>query len=182
VYHVYARGNDRQRVFRVDADRRLYLALLAKVTTQRAWQTMSFCLMDNHIHLLVETTRPNLGSGMGRLHGAYAQAFNRRHRRCGHVFQGRYGAVPVESEAQLLEVARYIALNPVEAGLCARPEAWAWSSHAAAVGEVRAPAWLDVRRLLEYFGAAGGDPAERYARFVAERRETRAAKPPGPLE
>ena len=127
VYHVYARGNDRQRIFLTDADRRLYLALLGKVTTVRRWRTMAFCLMDNHLHFLVETVSPNLGAGMGRLHGSYAQDYNRRHGRTGHLFERRYNAVPIASDAQLQMVARYTAVNPVEAGLCDRPEAWPWS-------------------------------------------------------
>ena len=180
VYHVYARGNDRRPIFSGETDRRHYLTLLGKVTGQHRWRTMSYCLMANHVHLLVETVVPNLGAGMGRLQGAYAQAYNRRHGRTGHVFQGRYGAVSVTTDAQLVEVSRYIALNPVEAGLCDRPERWLWGSHAAAVGSSVAPGWLDVERLLEYFGAAGGDAVERYVRLVAERREARAGGP-GPL-
>ena len=121
--------------------------------------------MKNHVHLLVETPEANLGAGMQRLHGLHAQAFNKRHKHSGHLFQGRYGAVVVRKDEQLLTVARYIALNPVEAGLCGEPGEWAWGSHAAVVGGT-APAWLDVRRLLAYFGAAGGVPERRYAEFV----------------
>jgi REP element-mobilizing transposase RayT len=181
VYHVYARGNDRERIFVTDADRQLYLALLGKVTTQRRWRTLAYCLMANHVHVLIETVAPNLAVGMQRLQGVYARTFNRRHGRTGHLFERRYGAVPVSSDAQLQEVARYIALNPVTAGLCARPERWPWSSHAAVTVRAVAPAWLDVGRLLEYFASAGGDPVERYERLVADRREAGKQRP-GPLE
>ena len=122
--------------------------------------------MHNHLHLLVETPEPNLAAGMQRLHGLHAQAFNKRHRHVGHLFQGRYGAVVVRTDEQLLTVARYIALNPVEAGLCRSAADWPWCSHAAIVNGVAAPGWLDAERLLAYFGAAGGDPRERYAEVV----------------
>jgi putative transposase len=180
VYHVFARGNDRRRIFLDDVDRRLYLRLVGSVTAHRNWHTLAYCLMGNHVHLLVETVVPNLGLGMHRLQGSYAQLFNRRHSRTGHLFERRFKAVPIVSDAQLQMVARYIAVNPVEAGMCDRPEAWPWSSHAAVTGSAVGPRWLDVNRLLEFFGNAGGGAAERYSRLVAERREARDA--PGPLE
>jgi hypothetical protein len=122
--------------------------------------------MPNHVHLLAETPRPNLGPGMQRLHGDYARRFNERHGRSGHVFQGRYGAVRMRSDAQLWMTARYIARNPVAAGLCDTPDDWEWSSHQAIVGRARRRG-LDVARLLEYFTGAGGDGAQRYAELVA---------------
>jgi putative transposase len=165
VHHVYARGNRKQRIFLCDEDRVLYLALLGEVVCRMRWRCMSYCLMANHVHVLVETPDPNLGVGMQRLHGMYAQTFNRRHRHSGHVFQGRYGAVRMTTDEQLLTAARYIVRNPVEAGLCQRPGDWRWSSHAATI-DGRRPAWLDSKGLLAYFGAAGGEPRERYEDFV----------------
>jgi REP-associated tyrosine transposase len=176
VYHVIARGNDRRRIFISAADWTHYLALLEKVTTQRSWRTMAYCLMPNHVHLIVETVVPNLGAGMQRLQGVYAQRFNQRHGRTGHVFERRYNAKPIESDAQLQVTAAYIALNPVEAGLTAAPETWRWSSHAAATGRAARPGWLDVPRLLQFFESAGGDPARRYARLVSETQKARAAE------
>jgi putative transposase len=181
VYHVFARGNDRRTIFMDDADRALYLRLLGNVTSHRRWRTMAYCLMPNHVHVVVETVVPNLGLGMHRLQGSYAQLFNRRHDRTGHVLERRYGAVPIVSDAQLQMVARYIALNPVEANLCARPEEWEWGSHAAVANRAPRPPWLDVERLLELFGASGGDPRERYARLIADGREARGEMP-GPLD
>jgi REP element-mobilizing transposase RayT len=163
---VYARGNDRQDIYRDDADRWRYLLILSEVVVGQRWRCLAYCLMPNHLHLLLETPEANLGAGMQRLHGRYGQRFNARHARSGHVFQGRYGAVPIRRDEQLWTAARYIALNPVVAGLCERPDGWRWSSHAAALS-ARAPAWLDVSRLLWYFGAAGGESRERYAKFVA---------------
>jgi putative transposase len=121
--------------------------------------------MDNHVHLLVETLEANLAAGMRRLHGLYAQTFNERHGRSGHVFQGRYGAVRMKSDEQLWAVAAYIARNPVDAGLCDSPEEWAWSSHAATLGSA-CPTWLDAERLLQLFGAAGGQARRRYSELV----------------
>ena len=166
MHHAYARGNGRQAVFFDDDDRVVYLTLLGQVVARFRWRCLAFCLMRNHVHLLVETPAAGLGAGMQRLHGVYAQSFNRRHRRSGHLFQGRFDAVRMETDAQLLQTARYIARNPVEAGLCDDPAHWPWSSHAAAIASV-APAWLDTARLLARFGADGGDPLRRYADFVA---------------
>lgn len=168
VHHVFARHNEQRLLFRDDADRRRYLAGLALVVGRFSWQCMSYCLMPNHLHLLVATPMANLGRGMQRLHGDYGRWFADRRRKPGHVFQGRYGAVRVESDEQLWTVARYIALNPVVAGLADDPEAWTWGSHAAVV-EGRAPAWLDDQRLLDAFGGLGrGDPRACYAAFVAD--------------
>jgi putative transposase len=168
VYHVYARGNGHQPIYLGDVDRLLYLRLAGQVVVRQHWRCLSYCLMPNHVHLLVETREPNLGAGMRRLHGLYAQTFNLRHGRSGHLFQGRYGSVLVRSDEQLLQTARYIVRNPVEAGLCDEPSGWAWSSHAATIGDAW-PRWLDVECLLAYFGAGGGDPRRRYADFVALR-------------
>jgi REP-associated tyrosine transposase len=165
VHHVYARGNGKQWIYLSDRDRRLYLRLLAEVVVRHKWRCLSYCLMDNHVHLLLETPEPNLGAGMGRLQGMYAQTFNRRHGHSGHVFQGRFGSVVINTDEQLWTVARYIVRNPVEAGLCERPHDWTWSSHAA-VTSGAGPAWLDSQRLLAYFGALGGVPRERYDAFV----------------
>ena len=141
-YHVFARGNDRGAIFRDDFDRRRYLKLLGEVVTGREWGCLAYCLMDNHMHLLVETPGADLSSGVQWLHGRYAQAFNLRHHRDGHLFQGRYGAVRMMSNRQVLTVASYIAMNPVEAGLCRQPKEWKWSSYGALMTR-QAPRWLD---------------------------------------
>jgi putative transposase len=151
VYHVYARGNVRAVVYRDDADRLHYLRLLANVVTAKRWQCLAYCLMDNHVHLILETPDANLSSGMQRLHGSYSQAFNARHGRSGHVFQGRYGAALISSTTRLCATAAYIARNPVAAGLCERAEGWPWSSYGAALNG-SGPAWLASERLLSFFG------------------------------
>ncbi|HMJ35933.1 MAG TPA: transposase [Baekduia sp.] len=171
VHHVYARGNDGCDIYVDDVDRARYLTELARAVLLQGWRCLAYCLMSNHVHLLVETPSANLGDGMRRLHGDYARGFNQRHDRRGHLFQGRFGSVLVRDDAQLWAAAAYVAVNPVEAGLCRRPEQWPWSSHAATVASARMapPPWLDVARLLWHFGAAGGDPVQRYVTYVADR-------------
>lgn len=127
IYHVYARGNDQRPIFVDDTDRYVYMAILSDVCARSEWLRLAHCLMDNHVHLLLETPLPNLSEGMRRLQWQYATRFNRRHDRSGHLFQGRYGAKRVASDEQLVAVTRYIAMNPVEAGLCETPERWTWS-------------------------------------------------------
>jgi putative transposase len=167
VHHVYARGNRRQAIYLGDGDRLIYLELLSQAVKRQGWRCLAYCLMKNHVHLLVETPEANLGAGMGRMHGLYAQTFNTRHKHSGHLFQGRFGSVLVKTDEQLWTVAKYIARNPVEAGLCKTADDWRWGSHAALVGGAAPPRWLDANRLLGYFGAAGGDPRRRYEEFVA---------------
>ena len=163
---MFARGNGKQAIYLDDDDRRTYLRMLGAVVTKHSWCCLAYCLMENHVHLLLETPRANLGVGMQWLHGLYAQTFNERHGRSGHLFQGRYGSVRVKTDAQLWMLARYLAVNPVKAELSGRPADWPWSSHGALVGS-RLPRWLDHSRLLQYFAAAGGDPAERYSAMIA---------------
>ncbi len=118
--------------------------------------------MSNHAHLVIETPLPNLGAGMQRVHGVYARSFNKRHERSGHHFQGRYGSVRIGDDSHLWTVLRYVALNPVEAGLCERADQWRWSSYGGVLRDA-APAWVDATRLLGLLGAFGGDPRQRYA-------------------
>lgn len=162
LFHVFARGNDKRLIYRDDRDRRMYLRILRGTVRHCRWRCLAYCLMDNHVHLLLETREPNLGVGMGRLHGSYAQRFNLRHRSCGHLFQGRYGAEHIKTDEQLWTVAVYIAMNPVEAGLCRRPDDWPWSSHSMALSGT-GPDWIDIPHLLDYFATAGGDGRRRYA-------------------
>ncbi len=162
---MFARGNDKRVIYRDDLDRRMYLRVLRSTVEDRHWRLLAYCLMDNHVHLLIETPRANLGDGMRWMHGTYAGGFNKRHGRSGHLFQGRFGSVRIKTDEQLWAVAVYIAMNPVKAGLCRRPEDWTWSSYSTAVAG-GAPRWLDIQRLLAYFEAAGGDGRRRYAAMV----------------
>jgi REP element-mobilizing transposase RayT len=167
-FHVTGRGTGPSTIFRCDADRESFDCFLGLVLGKFRWDCDSICLMGTHYHLLVETREENLAAGMQRLNGLFAQAFNQRHRRVGHLFQGRYGSEPVRTEAHLLEVIRYIALNPVLAGLCATPAEWEWSSYARLVG---APCRLRVRageRVLELFGGDRATATARLRRFVED--------------
>jgi len=117
LYHLTARGNAQQAIFLDAMDREAFLTILAGEIDQHRWRCYAYCLMDNHYHLLIETPEANLVHGMRRLNSRYAQRFNRRHRRVGHLFQGRYKSIVVDRERHLLELTRYIVLNPVRAGI-----------------------------------------------------------------
>lgn len=170
VYHVTSRGNARQDIVQDDRDRSQFLSLLAHVVDRYGWLCHGYCLMDNHYHLLVETPQPNLSLGMRQLNGRYTQAYNRRHERVGHLFQGRFTAILVEKEAYLLELCRYVVLNPVRANMVPHPRLWAWSSYRATVGDTKAPAWLTTDWVLSQFAKRVGPAQERYRTFVAEGR------------
>jgi REP-associated tyrosine transposase len=159
IHHIFSRGNRRETVFIDDSDRMTYLAMLRAAVRRYRWTCLSYCLMGNHFHLLLETPEPNLGAGMRHLQGAYAQAFNKRHKMVGHVFQGRYRSERVTSDSQLIATLRYIALNPVEAGLCEDPRDWSWSSYALLVEGI-APDWVDGERVRAYLAAWGADLRE----------------------
>jgi putative transposase len=165
VHHVWARGSRKAAVFLDDPDRWVYLRLLERTVLRFGWLCLSYCLMGNHSHLLIETPQPNLGEGMRWFHGSYGRHFVDRHSRPGHVFQRPFGSKRVMDDAQMWTTVRYIAQNPVEAGLCASPGEWAWSSHAAVVDGAN-PAWVARERLLAYFDGLGGEPAARYADLV----------------
>jgi REP element-mobilizing transposase RayT len=170
LYHVTSRGNARQPIFLDDRDRSFFLDRLGEAVRSHGWHCHSYCLMPNHYHLLVETPEPNLSRGMRRLNGRYSQRFNRRHDRVGHVLQGRFHAVLVQRETHFLEVARYIVLNPVRAGLVASAEAYPWSSLRVTLGLEPAPPWHDANTILSQFGSRA-----RYRAYVAEGL---AATPP----
>lgn len=135
-------------IFLDDEDRHAYLRLLGRITLRMDWHCLMYCLMSNHVHLLVETPAPNLGEGMQLLHGRYAMWFNERHSAVGHLFQGRYGAKRVKDDVHLITALRYLEGNPVEAGLVSRPEEWPWSSR----GTPHRPPWLATERLTELLG------------------------------
>lgn len=170
VYHLTSRGNARQAIVVDDRDRVQFFSVLAQVVDRYGWLCHAYCLMDNHYHLLVETPQPNLSLGMRQLNGRYTQLSNRRHDRVGHLFQGRFTAILVEKEAHLLELCRYVVLNPVRAKMVAHPRLWVWSSYRATVGETPAPAWLTTDWILGQFGQRVGPAQERYRTFVAEGR------------
>ncbi len=166
LYHVTSRGDRREDVYLNDADRLYWLTLLGAVCRRFNWRCHAWCQMTNHYHLVVETPEANLAQGMRQLNGVYTQHINRQHRRVGHVFQGRYKAILVERDAYLLELARYVVLNPVRAGMVAAPGDWPWSSWPAMVGSQAAPDWLDTGWLLGQFPGPIEDARRAYIDFV----------------
>ena len=151
LYHITARGDRRENIFEDDQDRLAFLATLAKVVKQFNWLCYAYCLMDNHYHLLIQTPDGNLSKGMRQLNGVFTQSSNRRHSRVGHLFQGRFKAILVDSDAYLLELARYVVLNPVRAEMAKKADRWHWSSYRASVGLVSADEFLAVDGLLAQF-------------------------------
>jgi putative transposase len=131
LYHVTSRGDGREAIYLDDKDREVFYAVLGEVCSRFNWCVHAECQMTNHYHLLVETPDGNLSQGMRQLNGVYTQRFNRQHQRVGHVFQGRYKAIIVEKETYLLELARYIVLNPVRARMVYSARDWPWSSYRA---------------------------------------------------
>ncbi len=167
IYHVTVRGNARQAIYLDDADRAGFLDILAGAVERFSLALHAYCLMDNHYHLIVETPTACLARAMRHLNGVFTQRFNRRHGRVGHLFQGRYKAILVAREAYLLELARYVVLNPVRAGLCAAAGDWPWSSYRATAGESSPPGWLAADWLLAPFDGAGAAGRAAYKAFVA---------------
>jgi REP element-mobilizing transposase RayT len=160
-----ARGNGRMRIFEDDGEYRYFVALFGDVTHEFKIDCLNYCLMPNHYHLTLQPTLPNLSNAMRHLNSVYAQWWNRRHDRVGHVFQGRFKDQIVQGEGYFLKLCRYIARNPERAKLTARPEEWCWSSYPATIGLRPLPAFLNVLPILRQFG--GDDDAELRARFRA---------------
>jgi putative transposase len=170
LYHITARGNERRDIFlgNIDDDRAAFLDVLAATCERFRWTCHAYCLMTNHYHLLMETADANLSQGMRQLNGVYTQHVNRTHGRVGHLFQGRFKGILVERESYLLELARYMVLNPVRAGIVPTPGDWPWSSYQATVGEAPAPAFLGTDWLLQPFADSKEEAVAAYRRFVAE--------------
>jgi putative transposase len=148
LYHVTSRGDRREEIYLDDADRTHWLTLFGHVCKRFNWVCHAYCLMDNHYHIVVETLEGNLSRGMRQLNGVYTQTFNRAHNRVGHVYQGRYKAILVEKESYLLELSRYVVLNPVRAGRVNNVEQWPWSSYSAMIGKSSRPEWLQTDWIL----------------------------------
>ena len=177
LYHVMSRGNERRRIVKDDKDRARRIDWLRRTVETYGWYLHAWVLMDNHDHLYVETPEANLAGGMQHLNGSYTSYYNRRHRRNGHLFQGRYKAHLIESEGHYCEVSRYIHLNPVRAGLVDRPEDWPWGSYRGYHRATRRQPWVTYDRVLEEFGRNAEQARRAYRRFVAEGMAT---MPPSP--
>jgi len=170
LYHVTSRGNAGQETFLDDTDRARFLDVLAQVVERFQWVCHAHCLMTNHYHLLIETPDANLSRGMQHLNSVYTQAFNRYHRRAGHVLQGRFKSILVEEDSHLLELARYVVLNPVRAKMVRSAKDWRWSSYRATAGMVEAPEFLTVSWVLSQFHKDLGRASCEYRKFVQQGR------------
>lgn len=168
LYHVTSRGDRREPIFEDDEDRVRFLSILAEVVDRFNWLCHAWCLMTNHYHLVVETPDGNLSKGMRQLNGMYTQASNRRHHRTGHLFQGRFQGILVDKDSYLLELTRYVVLNPVRAGMVKHPGKYPWSSYRAMVGEAPPPRWLATDALLGQFGRRRAEARRRYREFVLQ--------------
>ncbi len=171
LYHVTSRGDRREDIYFDDDDRIAWLKILDGVCGRFNWVVHAYCQMTNHYHLLVETVDGNLSRGMRQLNGQYTQRFNRRHGMVGHLFQGRYKAIVVQKETYLLELTRYVVLNPIRARIVRRLENWPWSSYRAVAGFDASPQWLDTDWLLSQFGKRRKKAIERYRKFILEGRK-----------
>ena len=168
LYHVTSRGDRQEAIFDDDQDRTAFLNVLGEVISRFRWRCHAYCLMGNHYHLMMETPEGNLTKGMRQLNGVFTQWSNRRHKRSGHLFQGRYKAILVNRDSYFLELARYIVLNPVRAAMVKHPSQWKWSSYGATSGRVSAPAWLTTYDLLAEFGKRRAAGRRKYQEFIAE--------------
>jgi REP element-mobilizing transposase RayT len=167
-YHITARGDRSEAIYAGDADREAFLEILRDVIDRFEWRCHAYCQMTNHYHLFVETVHGNLSKGMRQLNGVYTQWSNRHHQRSGHLFQGRFKGILVDSDAYLQTLSRYIALNPVRAGMVDDPADWPWSSYRATAGLQRPPGWLTTEAILGTFGRKKGEARTAYRRFVRE--------------
>lgn len=149
IQHVIARGNAGDRSVLDEADRVALVGGLARASERYRWRVHAFCLMDTHVHAVIETLEPTLGAGMKRLLGGYAFEFNRRHARYGHLFNGPFSASLVETGAYVIELCAYVVPNSVRAGLVRAAEDWRWSSYRATAGLVKSPFFLETRLVPE---------------------------------
>ena len=166
VYHITSRGNEKKAVYKDDVDRETFLDALFQVNKRYNWICHAYCLMNNHYHLIIETPDGNLSAGMRQLNGVYTQTFNKRHKRVGHLFQGRYKAILIQKDSHLLEVSRYVVLNPVRAKAAERPELWKWSSYQATGGKEKPHPCLTTEWILGQFGTTRSIAVEAYQTFV----------------
>ena len=168
LYHITSRGNARKPIFKDDKDRQTFLDTLQKVNARFHWFCHAYCLMSNHYHLIIETPEGNLSRGMRQLNGVYTQRYNKRHDRVGHLLQGRYKAILIQKERYLLELCRYVVLNPVRAKAVKKAEDEKWSSYRGTAGLETPHPCLSADWILEQFGRNRSQAERTYSAFVKE--------------
>jgi REP element-mobilizing transposase RayT len=166
LYHVTSRENERKPIYLEGSDFETFLGLLGYVCERYHWVIHSFCLMTNHYHLLVEMPDANLSKGMRQLNGVYTQLINRKYRRVGHLFQGRYKAILVDKDACLLELNRYIVLNPIRASMVNNLDEWPWSSWHFTMGKLPVPPWFAIDAMLLQFANNKLAARREFSKFV----------------
>jgi putative transposase len=177
TYHVGSRGNRGCRIYADDYERTVFLKLFERIAARHRWRCLSYCLMSNHYHLVITIEDGGLSDGMRELNGGFASFTNARHRLDGHLFRNRFWSELIETEAHMLETARYVVLNPVRAEICTTPKAWPWSSYRASVGLAFAPPFLAVEELLRCFGPLPRPARRTYAAFVRDGLTAETSKP-----
>ncbi|HEV8609609.1 MAG TPA: transposase [Thermoanaerobaculia bacterium] len=168
IHHITARGNERRDIFRDDSDREDYIERIARYRARFGVRLYAFCLMPNHVHLALEQDPGSLSDFMHALQSSYTQAFNRRHERVGHLFQGRYKSFLVDSDRYFLALVRYIHENPVKAGIVREARSYPWSSDRffrSGVG----PPWLDLDSAFALLAQTRPEAMRRYADLMAHR-------------
>jgi putative transposase len=165
-YHVMNRGASHRRTFVDENDRKDFLNLLVETSDIFTMQIHAYCLLDNHYHLLIHTPQGNISRSMRHLNGIYTQRFNRRHGTDGSIFRGRFKAILIDADSYLLEVMRYIHLNPVRASIVEAPEQYLWSSHNAYLEKRKSLSWLVRDEVLGRFGERLNQSIKRYREFI----------------
>jgi putative transposase len=168
LYHITTNATHGNELFCDDADRARWLRLLAAVVGTFRWQCHSYCLLSTHYHLVIRIDEATLARGMQYLNGRHARLFNKRHERRGHAHRARYYAGLIETDGHALQVLRYVAMNPVSAGLCTSPEAWPWSSYAATIGLAPVPSFLRTDWVLGLFASEERIAQRRFRAFVED--------------
>ena len=168
LYHLTTRGNRKERIFLTERDRVTFCGRIERAAAPDTLLVRAYCLMSTHYHLLVETQTTELSAAMRDVNGNYARWFNKEHGLRGRLFEERFDSKHVEDDAHLLEVLRYLALNPVRAGLALAPARWRWGSFAAVMGRMRAPSFLDVQWTQRLFSNDVAAARRQFSKFVAD--------------
>lgn len=178
LYHVVARGNNRQPIYSTSSDYRRFLRILRETIERYQWKCAAYCLMPNHYHLLIQTPNTNLPQGMKHLNGVYALETNKIHKRVGHIFQGRYQAHIIEEDSYALNTARYILHNPVKAGLCKHPADWLWTSWMFTIHPETSPTWFYPEFVPRFFHQQKATSINAFVDFLSQQPEEPYKPPP----